>query len=169
LLRPRGQNIRTTLLFTITANRHPIRTGQAANRFFNDKQERQSRQRMANGEWNRVALFAIPYSPSQRSQTGGAARQRNRSRLATPIRRIGGARRADARSGPAKEPIAAGDANPKDWWSQTGSNRRPPACKAGALPIELWPRQGAGTGSQEPGRFPDTLYVRDQKSGIRRV
>ena len=27
-----------------------------------------------------------------------------------------------------------------DWWSQTGSNRRPPACKAGALPTELWPR-----------------------------
>src|SRR4029079_18393072 len=25
------------------------------------------------------------------------------------------------------------------WWSQTGSNRRPPACKAGALPTELWP------------------------------
>src|SRR5262245_51364921 len=24
----------------------------------------------------------------------------------------------------------------KDWWSQTGSNRRPPACKAGALPTE---------------------------------
>ena len=28
----------------------------------------------------------------------------------------------------------------KAWWSQTGSNRRPPACKAGALPAELWPR-----------------------------
>jgi hypothetical protein len=27
-----------------------------------------------------------------------------------------------------------------EWWSQTGSNRRPPACKAGALPTELWPR-----------------------------
>ena len=27
----------------------------------------------------------------------------------------------------------------RDWWSQTGSNRRPPACKAGALPTELWP------------------------------
>ena len=27
------------------------------------------------------------------------------------------------------------------WWSQTGSNRRHPACKAGALPAELWPRQ----------------------------
>jgi hypothetical protein len=26
------------------------------------------------------------------------------------------------------------------WWSQTGSNRRHPACKAGALPAELWPR-----------------------------
>lgn len=29
---------------------------------------------------------------------------------------------------------------PKKWWSQTGSNRRPPACKAGALPAELWPQ-----------------------------
>ena len=28
---------------------------------------------------------------------------------------------------------------PKNWWSQTGSNRRHPACKAGALPAELWP------------------------------
>ena len=28
------------------------------------------------------------------------------------------------------------------WWSQTGSNRRHPACKAGALPAELWPHQG---------------------------
>lgn len=25
------------------------------------------------------------------------------------------------------------------WWSQTGSNRRPEACKATALPAELWP------------------------------
>ncbi len=30
---------------------------------------------------------------------------------------------------------------PAVWWSQTGSNRRPPACKAGALPTELWPLQ----------------------------
>ena len=27
------------------------------------------------------------------------------------------------------------------WWSQTGSNRRPHACKARALPAELWPRK----------------------------
>ena len=25
------------------------------------------------------------------------------------------------------------------WWSQSESNRRHPACKAGALPTELWP------------------------------
>ena len=29
-----------------------------------------------------------------------------------------------------------------EWWSQTGSNRRPHACKARALPTELWPRIG---------------------------
>ena len=31
--------------------------------------------------------------------------------------------------------------NDHDWWSQTGSNRRPPECKSGALPTELWPRK----------------------------
>ena len=35
------------------------------------------------------------------------------------------------------------------WWSQPGSNRRPPACKAGALPAELWPRQLVGLGRFE--------------------
>jgi hypothetical protein len=29
------------------------------------------------------------------------------------------------------------------WWRMTGSNRRPPACKAGALPAELIPRTTA--------------------------
>src|ERR1700754_2193267 len=29
------------------------------------------------------------------------------------------------------------------WWSQTGSNRRPHACKARALPTELWPLQSS--------------------------
>src|SRR6476646_6927396 len=27
----------------------------------------------------------------------------------------------------------------RKWWRMTGSNRRPPACKAGALPAELIP------------------------------
>lgn len=30
-------------------------------------------------------------------------------------------------------------ANQEGWWSRTGSNRRHPACKAGALPAELRP------------------------------
>jgi hypothetical protein len=34
----------------------------------------------------------------------------------------------------------------EDWWSQTGSNRRPHACKARALPTELWPRQRTDDG-----------------------
>jgi hypothetical protein len=39
-----------------------------------------------------------------------------------------------------------------EWWSQTGSNRRPPACKAGALPTELWPRKPCpGTASRTTG------------------
>ena len=31
--------------------------------------------------------------------------------------------------------------NTQKWWSQPGSNRRPQACKASALPTELWPRR----------------------------
>ena len=44
-----------------------------------------------------------------------------------------------------------GRAENPGWWSQTGSNRRPPACKAGALPTELWPPPG----------------IRNQESAIR--
>ena len=42
------------------------------------------------------------------------------------------------------------------WWSQSGSNRRPPACKAGALPAELWPRKTVvvGLGGLEPPASP---------------
>ncbi len=38
------------------------------------------------------------------------------------------------------------------WWSQTESNRRHPACKAGALPTELWPRSSERCEAQESGR-----------------
>ena len=47
------------------------------------------------------------------------------------------------RSGTGKTRFSSPDkdigSTPSQWWSQTGSNRRPPACKAGALPAELWP------------------------------
>ena len=36
------------------------------------------------------------------------------------------------------------------WWSQSGSNRRPQACKASALPTELWPHR------LEPRRHPSS-------------
>ena len=40
------------------------------------------------------------------------------------------------------------------WWSQTGSNRRPQACKASALPTELWPRRSAHCKSGDQGSRP---------------
>jgi hypothetical protein len=43
------------------------------------------------------------------------------------------------------------------WWSQSGSNRRPPACKAGALPAELWPRCSVEQRGSNPGARPESL------------
>jgi hypothetical protein len=34
--------------------------------------------------------------------------------------------------------------SPINWWRMPGSNRRPPACKAGALPAELIPQDCGG-------------------------
>ena len=59
------------------------------------------------------------------------------------------------------------------WWSQTGSNRRPHACKARALPTELWPpRRLALTGfgsALAPGMVgPDRLELSTLRlSGVR--
>ena len=53
----------------------------------------------------------------------------------------------------------------RQWWSQTGSNRRPHACKARALPTELWPRgreaarRKSELGKQKSeGRFPTSDF-----------
>jgi hypothetical protein len=40
-----------------------------------------------------------------------------------------------------------------EWWSQTGSNRRPHACKARALPAELWPHRGRASQMVGLGRL----------------
>jgi hypothetical protein len=48
---------------------------------------------------------------------------------------------------------------PRRWWSQSGSNRRPPACKAGALPTELWPRPGRKKVINRPDAGADPLVV----------
>jgi hypothetical protein len=45
----------------------------------------------------------------------------------------------------------------REWWSLSGSNRRPAACKAGALPAELRPRfrmRETGTGKTGPLPLP---------------
>ena len=47
-------------------------------------------------------------------------------------------------------PFPGGALRRPAWWSQTGSNRRPHACKARALPTELWPRTGNGPSRQWP-------------------
>ena len=45
------------------------------------------------------------------------------------------------------------------WWRWTESNRRPPACKAGALPIELHPQnRRMGRAQRSPSRLP-TLTI----------
>ena len=36
----------------------------------------------------------------------------------------------------------------RNWWSLTGSNRRPPECKSGALPAELRPQTGSSPDRQ---------------------
>ena len=45
------------------------------------------------------------------------------------------------------------------WWSQAGSNRRPPACKAGALPAELWPRSTGDEAAVERATFARPLRL----------
>ena len=51
------------------------------------------------------------------------------------------------------------------WWSQTGSNRRPHACKARALPTELWPHRSA----QESCRRPVAAICRAGRPGQTRT
>jgi hypothetical protein len=41
-------------------------------------------------------------------------------------------------------------AEPNLWWRRSGSNRRPPACKAGALPAELRPQRRATRAPAKP-------------------
>ena len=102
------------------------------------------RHRTARGSaWHRLAHVQCPeiartsvrrlgHIPSSRCQDNRCARQRN------------------------CDPSTFGHPGAFEvWWSQTGSNRRPPACKAGALPTELWPLQvtgNRGQGSVRPSK-----------------
>ena len=50
---------------------------------------------------------------------------------------------------------APGLRRPTRWWRQPGSNRRHPACKAGALPTELCPRDGTSLSTRAQALFLD--------------
>ena len=74
--------------------------------------------------------------PRRRAFSAGLLEARCRSQQKQSACLIASAQRFE--EAPDQKP--AGETIPKEWWSQTGSNRRPQACKASALPTELWPR-----------------------------
>src|SRR5437773_2354896 len=62
-----------------------------------------------------------------------------------------GLRRGSLRYDGACRAVAGGAS--EGWWSQAGSNRRPLACHASALPAELWPR------NTKPARLGDAQNI----------
>ena len=74
---------------------------------------------------------------------------------------------SNSRPGALGLPANRNSAALRRWWSQTGSNRRPPACKAGALPTELWPRsRGPGPPVTVVGRQVWPLMAREARPGV---
>ncbi len=53
----------------------------------------------------------------------------------------------------------------EDWWSRSGSNRRPQACKARALPTELRPRIGNTAGLPTEAANPANRLLRQGSGG----
>ena len=63
--------------------------------------------------------------------------------------------------------------NCPQWWSQAGSNRRPPECKSGALPSELWPhtlhagrlilKAGQKSPNTLPNQMPEFRWLFDRR------
>ena len=74
------------------------------------------------------AAAAPPHGDPQARRSALAARRAAKNKEKNP----------HTQHRPAPRPNA-----PPRWWSQGGSNSRPPACKAGALPAELWPLRAA--------------------------
>ena len=58
---------------------------------------------------------------------------------------------------------------PCKWWRMTGSNRRPPACKAGALPAELILRyyNSLATSYSRRGKPPTTIGAKELNFCVR--
>jgi hypothetical protein len=88
----------------------------------------------ADGFISRVALGSIS---SSRCQTSRAPRPKAGT---ARIDNLANEPECSAATDQRRQPLGNDRQVTTAWWSQTGSNRRPPACKAGALPTELWPR-----------------------------
>ena len=62
-----------------------------------------------------------------------------RHRFLEPIHNVKDGGKGPRIRGRSREMLVFIAGNERCWWSQPGSNRRPQACKASALPTELWP------------------------------
>ena len=111
-----------------------------------------------------VATLLIPRLCScQRSSPPGGGKivfrfPRRRARLLVGVPGIepGTSSLSGTRSNQLSYTPASGDRPhrpPRGWWRQPGSNRRHPACKAGALPTELCPRRGTSLSTRVQALF----------------
>ena len=84
----------------------------------------------------------LSYTPPDlgRGPNGPKGRAHSRCARTSRLQLPAAPRRSAKGAGPGTPPGPATQAKPK-WWSLPGSNRRPSACKADALPTELRPRQ----------------------------
>src|SRR5205085_11485628 len=82
-----------------------------------------------------------------------------RHRFLEPIYNV----KDEAEASTAGEPTDLVSSSLERWWSQSGSNRRPQACKASALPTELWPHWIAFAMVGRDGAEPSTSRL----SGVR--
>ncbi len=62
---------------------------------------------------------------------------------------------------PRGAPVSFYFSAPRRWWRRAGSNRQPPACKAGALPVELRPQEKCRTDELR------RISIRHSGTGIR--
>jgi hypothetical protein len=63
----------------------------------------------------------------------------------------------------AEDRLRSSKPNSEKWWAMTGSNRRHPACKAGALPAELIALNCASCGYGASIPFPRSPFKRAQR------
>jgi hypothetical protein len=88
------------------------------------------------------------------------------SRCQTPAEAPRAARES---KNPLRTPAAAQPACQPAWWSQTGSNRRPQACKARALPTELWPLRRVAKGEGQANHSPLAIRHTPRMVGLGRL